>query len=114
MANLLLARMVPARSSGVRVGRNFSSCSTVVILFLSCHFESFQRSSGIVFQHPRPDDLNSFSFRSLPSMMDSSIPPTEALFILAELYFGFGQCQDGHPDSGISPLRLFRFGLAGV
>src|SRR5215510_3051284 len=93
IASLEFARIVPARSSGVSVGRNFSNCSTVVIRFLSCHLQSFQSSSETWFQKPLLMDLNSLSPRSLESVGASSAAPAEALFILRQLYFGLTLCQ---------------------
>src|SRR5687767_12672621 len=100
IANLELARMVPACSSGVRVGRNFSSCSTVVMRFLSCHFQSFHCSSGISDQKPRPAEWNCFSVRSLESDGGSSFDPSEDLFISRELYEPTTSCQVTGKKSG--------------
>src|SRR5580693_4100108 len=59
-ASLVFASFAPAYSSGVRVGRNFCNCSTVVMRCFNCQRQSFQSASGTSCQKPRPADLNCF------------------------------------------------------
>src|SRR6266571_1599680 len=49
----------PLRSSSLN-SRCFSSCARVVILFLSCHFQSFQSSGAASDQYPGACETKSF------------------------------------------------------
>src|SRR6266513_6189341 len=49
----------PLRSSSLN-SRCFSSCARVVILFLSCHFQSFQSPCAVSDQYPGACETKSF------------------------------------------------------
>src|ERR1043165_8147227 len=92
-ASLVLARRVPAYSSGVSVGINRSSCPSDVIRCLSCQRQSFQSESLTSDQKPRPAGTNLFSDSRALGKGGSSPLPEEVSFIVRELYFGSPTCQ---------------------
>src|SRR6266550_4816277 len=58
-ASLSPDNKTPLRSSSLN-SRCFSSCARVVILFLSCHFQSFQSPCAVSDQYPGACETKSF------------------------------------------------------
>src|SRR3954463_9292712 len=85
-ASLVLARSVPARSSGVSEGMSRSSCSRETIRCFNCQCQSFQSWSETSDQNPRPGELNCLRELSLADDGGSSLEPDAESFSMSRNY----------------------------